>query len=150
MVVRTPAANAPTASSQGTALPRQVDPHVEVCASATAAKVGQIITVVGRAVDIGLAYYQVSLHDQGVANAALLAEITYANELKSQANASQVLELVTIEAHNDRLVVTLRARSPGQTQLSIGARGEVHYGYPGPATWAGGASAPVTFTVAAP
>ena len=123
IVVRTPAANAPTASSQGTALPRQVDPHVEVCASATAAKVGQTITVVGQAVDIGLAYYQVSLHDQGAATAALLAEITYANELKNQADSSQVLELVTIEAHNDRLVVTLRARSAGQTQLTVGARG---------------------------
>ncbi len=147
IVVRTPPASAPTALSMGTALPRRIDPHVEVCASAATVKVGDTLTVLGQAVDIGLPYYQVRLQDQGAASSALLAEVTYENQVKSQADVSQVLALVSVTARGDSLNVVLRARGPGRTQLVVTATGEVHYGYPGPATWSGGGSDPITLTV---
>src|SRR5262249_7831312 len=141
---------APTASSSGTALPRQVDPHVEVCASATSVKVGQTIMVLGQAVDIGLPDYLVLVQDQGAANGATLADITFDNHLRSQNRVTRVLELASVEAHNDRLAVSLRARAAGQTELTVAAQGEVHYGYPGPATNFGSYSSPITITVTAP
>ena len=45
-------------------------------------------------------------------------------------------------------VFVLRGRAPGVVQVRIAATGEVHYGYPGSATWSGGASDPITLTVA--
>ena len=150
IVVRTPPPSAPTEISSGTAVPRQVDPHVEACASATKASVGQTITVLGQAVDIGGADYLVQLQDQGAADPATLVEITFENQVRNRTAVSQVLELVTIEANNDKLVITLRAHAAGQTQLTIGAQGEVHLGYPGPATTGSGFSAPISFTITAP
>ncbi len=145
IVVRTPPPSAPTGT-----LPQQVDPHVELCASSTTAKVGETVTVVGQAVDIGFPYYQVRLRDQGAADFALLTEVTYLNQVRSRADVSPVLGLVSVEGQGDGLVVTLRARGAGHTQLVAIAEGEVHYGDPRGATWSSGVSDPITITATLP
>lgn len=52
-----------------------------------------------------------------------------------------------MHGESSRVVVTLRARAAGTVELMVNATGEVHYGYPGPATWAGGGSEKLTLTV---
>jgi hypothetical protein len=153
IVVRTPPPSAPTTSAMGTALPQRVDPHVELCASSTTVKVGETVTVVGQSVDIGFPYYDVRLKDQGAADFALLTEVTYLNQVKSRADVSQVLGLVSVEGQGDDLVVILRARGAGRTQLVASAEGEVHFGYNsynGPAMFLTGVSDPITITVTLP
>jgi hypothetical protein len=147
IVVRTPPPEAPTASSSGTALPRQVDPHVEICASAAQIRVGQTVTVIGQSVDIGLPYFTLSARDEGSGDRTQIAQVTYDNQVSGLQGGSQVLEFVAAEGSLSQVVVTLRAAAAGTTELVIGATGEIHYGYPGPATWAGGGSEPITIVV---
>jgi hypothetical protein len=147
IVVRTPPPDAPTASAYGTALPRQVDPHVEICASATRLRIGDTLTLRAQPVDIGLPDYVVSARDNGSADPHQIVQVSYDNHVTGTTAASQVLEFVSAQASMAELVLTLRARSAGTTELAVGASGEVHYGYPGPATWSGGGSQPITITV---
>jgi len=146
IVVRTPPASAPTASSHGTALPQRIDPHVEACASAAKVKVGDTLTVLGQAVDIVAPDYLVTLQDDGAADATTLTEISYDNQVKSRASASQVLSLVSVSANNSSLVLVLHAQAAGHAQLGILAHGEVHLG-PDLATIGDGRSEPLGLTV---
>ncbi len=145
---RTPPPGAPTRSPAplGTAV-GVVDPHVEICASAPTIRVGETVTVIGLVVDIGLAYYQLYLQDSGAPEAAQALEITYDGQVRSTAEASAVLDVVSTQAEMWQATFVLRGRAPGVVQVRIGATGEVHYGYPGPATWSGSSSDPITITV---
>lgn len=145
---RTPPPGAPTRSPSplGTAI-GYVDPHVEICASASVIRVGETVTVLGVVVDIGLAYYQLYLQDSGAPEAAQALEVTYDGQVRSTAEASAVLDVVSTQAEMRQATFVLRGRAPGVVRVQIGARGEVHYGYPGPATWGGGGSDPITITV---
>jgi len=125
-----------------------VNPHVEISANTTTLKVGELVTVTGEVVDIGLPYFMIALKDNGAAEFAQLAEVTYENEIKSSADVSQVLELVSAEGDYDRVVVILRAQAAGATEITIGATGEVHSS--GGAMWSGGSSQSLTITVASP
>jgi len=145
IVVRTPPASAPTASSNGTALPQQIDPHVEVCASATTVKVGDTLTVLAQVVDVGIPTYLVSLQDDGAADPGNLLLITFENVVQNRADVSQVLALVSATAHNNSLVLTLQARAAGHTELRVLAHGEIHAG--GSASVGDGESAPLSLTV---
>ena len=78
--------------------------------------------------------------DQGSADPLQIAQVTYDNQVKGLPGASQVLEFVAAVGSQTQVVVTLRARAAGTTEVEIGATGEIHYGYPGPATWGGGGS----------
>lgn len=124
------------------------DPHVEISADTTTLAVGDLITVTGQAVDIGLPYFQVSLKDSGAAEFEPLVEVTYENEIRGSTDVSQVLELVSAEGDYDQVVITLRARAAGSTEIAISATGEVHssQGY----MWSGGGSESLTITVTSP
>ena len=148
IVTRTPPPSAPTVAANGTAVPgRRVDPHVEVCASATTVSVGQQVTLVGQVVDIGLPYFFLMVRPAGVGDFQQWLAVTYNNEIKAQADSAEPLELVSAHGDMYQLVVVLRARSAGAVDVAVNATGEVHYGYPGPAMWAGGSSSPLTLVV---
>ncbi len=148
IVTRTPPPSAPTTTVNGTAVPgRRVDPHVEVCASATTVSVGQQITLVGQVVDIGLPYFFLMVRPAGTGDFQQWVAITYNNEIKGQADSAEPLELVSARADMYQIGVVLRARSAGAVDVAVNATGEVHYGYPGPAMWAGGNSSPLTLVV---
>jgi hypothetical protein len=147
IVVRTPLPSAPTEVGGRLTPPRQIDPHIELCASATTLKVGGTLILAAQAVDVGLPYYSVLAQDAGAAQAAVLVQITFENNITASADVSHVLALVEARANGNNLTVSLRARAAGQVQLSVAASGEVHYGYPGPATMAGGGSVPLSITV---
>jgi hypothetical protein len=124
------------------------DPHVEISADATTLAIGDLVTVTGQAVDIGLPYFYVSLKDSGAIEFAELVAVTYENQIKNSADVSQVLELVSVEGDYGQAVITLRARAVGSTEIAISATGEVHssQGY----MWSGGGSEPLTITVTGP
>jgi len=146
---RTPAPSAPTRVPAGpSARTGQVDPHVEICASTQALKVGDTVTVIGVPVDIGLPYYDLAIKDSGMAEYAQIVQVTYDNKMKNWTGTSAVLEFVSAEGKMNRVVFVLRARAAGITQVRINATGEIHYGYPGPATWSGGGSESLAITVA--
>jgi hypothetical protein len=124
------------------------DPHVEISADATTLAIGDLVTVTGQAVDIGLPYFQIMLKDNGAAEFAPLVEVTYENEIRGSADVSQILELVSAEGDYGQAVITLRARAAGSTEIAFSATGEVHssQGY----MWSGGGSEPLTITVTGP
>jgi hypothetical protein len=148
IVIRTPPPSAPTAVVDGTPLPgRRVDPHVEVCASATTVSVGQSLTLVGQVVDIGLPYFYVMVRPAGAGEFRQWLGVTYNNEIKAQSDSGEPLEVVSARGDMHQLVVVLRARSAGAVDVVVNATGEVHYGYPGPAMWEGGGSNALTLVV---
>ena len=124
-----------------------MDPHVEVCASATTVSVGQSIILLAQVVDIGLPYFNVMVRPAGGGEFQPWLTVTYSNEIKTQADSAEPLELVSAHGDMHQLVVVLRARSAGAVDVVVNATGEVHYGYPGPAMWEGGGSNPLTLVV---
>jgi hypothetical protein len=146
---RTPAPNAPTVVSSGAGQPeRQVDPHVEICAGATRLKVGDRFVVLGMPVDVGLPIYTLSIKDSGATEEAFVG-VDYNNKLSPSRGASRVLEVEAAKGEMRLVAFLLRAREPGAAVIGISASGEIHYGYPGPATWAGGGSESLSITVEA-
>jgi hypothetical protein len=124
-----------------------VNPHVALCASAQTLKVGESVTLFGQAVSIGLPYFNLVVRPAEGGDFQPWMTVTYANELKSQVDAGGPLEVVSMVGGSSQVTVVLRARAVGAIQVAINATGEVHYGYPGPAIWAGGGSDPLTLTV---
>ncbi len=148
IVVRTPVPEAPTASVGGTPQSdRQVDPHVELCAGNRSVRAGNPVVVLAQAVDIGLPIYQVMVRDAGAADFVPLVQVSYDNQVKILEGHSQVLAYHAVQVQGNQMVVELLAVAPGTAEIAISATGEVHYGYPGPATWAGGGSEPLAITV---
>jgi hypothetical protein len=125
--------------------PITVDPRVELVASATTLKVGEILTIKGVPVDIGLPYYYVVIRDDGVQDMTPMVMVTYENILKFQDGTSQVFEFVSAEGSNNQVIVELRAKAPGVTTVSIDATGEIHSS--AGTTWSGGGSGSVVITV---
>jgi hypothetical protein len=154
LATRTPAPSAPTyvpndtsATPDPSAPARRVDPHVEVCASATQLKVGEMLTVFAQPVDIGLPIYSLTARDASNVEWEPLAQVSNDNQVKPLPGASAVLAFVSAQGQMRAATFVLRARAAGSVTLVVGATGEVHYGYPGPATWAGGSSAPLVIQV---
>ena len=145
---RTPAPNAPTAVSSGGQPARQIDPHIEICAGATRIKVGDRFVVLGVPVDVGLPIYSLRVQDRGATEAAFFG-VDYNNKPSPSRGASRVLEVEAAKGEMRLVAFLVRAREPGSAEISISASGEIHYGYPGPATWAGGGSESLTITVEA-
>jgi hypothetical protein len=119
-------------------LAEQTDPHIEIDLSQTLYKVGDIITIVGQVVDIGLPYYTVIVRDEGVQDAPPVAEVTYENQVTLKENSSKVLELQSASATMNQITLTFLAKSAGKTTVTIQAIGEVHQGSGGAALWQGG------------
>jgi hypothetical protein len=146
---RTPAPSAPTFVPSGVVQRAgQVDPHVEICAGATRLKVGDRFVVLGVPVDVGLPIYTLSIKDSGTTEVAMVT-VDYENKRRPSRGASRVLEVEAAKGEMRVVAFLLRAQEPGSAEISIGATGEIHYGYPGPATWAGGGSESLSITVEA-
>lgn len=138
-----PAINTNGGTQQGV----QVDPHVEILASQTDLRVGDIFTVTGRPVELGLPYFYLIVRDEGVQQEEPLVQVTYDNQVKPMTGASQVLEIVSAEGKMDLATFHLKAISPGQTTITISATGEVNVGSSGSFMWSGAGSGDVLITV---
>ena len=146
---RTPAPSAPTFVPSGVVQRAgQVDPHVEICAGATRLKVGDRFVVLGVPVDVGLPIYTLSIKDGGATEAAFFG-VDYNNKPSPSRGASRVPEVEAVKGEMRLVAFVVRAREPGSAEIHISASGEIHYGYPGPATWAGGGSESLSITVEA-
>jgi hypothetical protein len=148
VVVRTPPPEAPTASVSGTPDPnRRIDPHVAVCASATTVAVRQRVALVGRAVDIGLPAWTLSARENGLGDFEPIVEISGDGQVSLVGSARHVLGFIEAQVFLGEVVLHFVAQAPGSVEWRLSATGEIHYGYPGPATWGGGASEVVTIQV---
>lgn len=151
IVVRTPAPAAPTSSANGTPLPHvQVDPHVAVCLNAPEVTVGNPVVLVARAVDIGQPAWTLHAREGGTGEFEPIVEISGVGQVSLVGTARQVLGFVEAERSLDGVVLHFEALSPGQVEWRLSATGEIHYGYPGPAMFAGGTSEVVTVYVTGP
>ncbi len=104
------------------------------------------MVIVGEAVDLGMALYTLSAQDQDSEDAALSIGSDGANQL-TVTGSSQVLDHISTDMTWWQATFVLQASGPGTVEVSIGASGEIHYGYPGPATWGYGTSEMLTITV---
>ena len=153
IVVRTPPPEAPTASVSGTASPNDfVDPHVELCAGSLEVAVGSTVQLTAQAVDIGLAIYQVSVRPEGAAEFAPLVEVTYDNQVRnlSADPIGEAFVFSQAQGSLNEMTLELLATAPGTLEVRVSATGEIHYGYPGPATWGGGGSEVLVLTAVGP
>ncbi len=148
VATRTPPPGAPTyVPMSPNETPGYVDPHVEICSSSARVQVGDTVTVMGEPVGIGLPYFTLHAVGPGAAPAVSLGEVTYDNEFRPSGEHSDAVELVSATGDMHEVAFELRALRPGPVNVWIAATGEVHYGYPGPATWAGGGSDTILITI---
>jgi hypothetical protein len=141
VIVRTPPPEAPTSSTNGTPNPnRRVDPHVAVCVSASELAVGERLALVGQAVDIGQPAWNLSARENGQGDFERIVEISGTGQVSLEGTSRSLLSFIEAQVFNGRVVLHFEAAAPGEVEFILSATGEVHYGYPGPATWSGGAS----------
>jgi hypothetical protein len=122
-----------------------VDPRVELEVTLQTLAVGETITVTGRPVDIGAPVYVLTLRDEGVQEAEPVVEVDANNQQTPGSGKSQVLELVSIQASADQVVLVLRGIAPGATTLTITARGQIQE--EGEGTFEGFGSGEILLTV---
>lgn len=145
--IRPPPPGAPTLvpSGQGQET-RYVDPHVAVCMPQGTVIVGNVFRIYAQAVDVGMPVYQLRLTDGNGAQGSV--RINPSTMVVENLEIPTGLELVGVEVINTwNVAFVLRARQPGMLEGSVYASGEIHYGYPGPATWSGGNSDVFSFEV---
>ena len=107
-----------------------------------------MVTIMGYPVDLGLPYYTLLYrNDPDAGKPAWILEVTYDNQVKRLVEGTEPLEFVSVAASNSWVEIVLRAVRPGSAAYFISATGEIHYGYPGPATWGGGGSETILITV---
>ncbi len=148
VATRTPPPGAPTYVPGGPNPPRgPVDPHLEICASAATLRVGDTLTITGVPVDIGLPYYMLLVKDGDSAIYTHVSEVTYENKPRGDPLPSALFEFVSAQASMREVTFVIRATHSGTATVRISASGEIHYGYPGPATFSGGSSDPLLITV---
>jgi hypothetical protein len=141
-ITRTPPPNAPTRiPSAGIYEVRYVDPHVALCADPNLVAVGQQVIVYAQAIDIGMPFFMLRIRE---GNHGEFQEFVRVNDqVNVSPEASMLLEFGDIEResqYSSEISFVFTARQAGTVEITVGATGEVHYGYPGPATWAGGGS----------
>lgn len=128
VVRRAPPENAPTRIPfNGTpdANPHYIDPYVAVCVTKPVAKVGDTVRIFAQAISIGMPKYTLTQTD---ATGEPITEDIPTLILTGTAETEWKMEYI------------FTAAQPGTVYFSIYAGGEIHYGYPGPATWGGGNS----------
>ncbi len=141
IIVRTPPPEAPTASVNGTPSPHlRVDPHVETCLNAPEVAVGERLALVGQAVDIGFPIWTLSARENGQGDFESIVATTFDKQVSVEGTARTLLGFVEAQIFQNQIVLHFIALAPGEVEYVLSASGEVHYGYPGPATWSGGAS----------
>lgn len=136
----------PAVDSGGEPTSIAVDPHVEIEASQTTLKVGEFLTVVGRAVGIGRPYYYLNVRDEGIQDALPMVQVTYNNQVTRLEAASLMLELVSAEGSKDEVTFMLHAKEVGVTSITISATGDIQ-GSTDEGTWSGGGSGTIVITV---
>ncbi len=141
-VRRTPPPGAPTRiPSAGIDEVRYVDPHVALCAAPNPVTVGQQVVVYAQAIDIGMPFFMLRINEGN--DSAFVEFVRVNDQLNLSPEASTLLEFVDIEResqYSSKIAFVFATRQTGTIEIAIDATGEVHYGYPGPATWAGGGS----------
>jgi hypothetical protein len=148
VVVRTPPPEAPTVTVGGTPDPnRRVDPHVAVCLSAATLAVGQRVALVGRAVDIGHPAWTLHARENGAGDFEPIVQVSGTGDVSLVGTARQLLFFVEAQRFLGEIILHFEAQAPGRVEWRLSASGEVHYGYPGPATWSGGASDILTLDI---
>lgn len=125
----------------------EFDPHVIIEVERTELVLGEMLTIVGRPVQIGKPYYSLSVRDEGVQDEQLLAYVSYENEVVQASGTSQILEIVSAQANMTQVDFVLHATGIGVTTVTIVASGEIHVGYPGPEMIVGDGSGSVLITV---
>jgi len=124
----------------------QINPRVELRANATTIKVGDTVTVTAQAIDLGLPIFYIRVKD-GTGDFQEMAQITYDNKTRNVKDVSKILEFVSGSGGLTQATLVFRGRAAGTASIQINATGEIHYGYPGPATFGGGSSPVVTIQV---
>ena len=148
LATRTPLPGAPTYIPGGPNPPRgPVDPHIELCGNASTVHVGETLTLVAKTVDIGLPYFILTIRDGEPATDRRIVQVTYDNRTQGSTRASALFDLVSAKAGMYEATFVLRPRQAGIAIVTVSATGEIHYGYPGPATYAGGNSEPAVVKV---
>ncbi len=148
LATRTPPPGAPTYIPGGPNPPRgPVDPHIEVCGSALTIRVGETITLTAKPVDIGLPYFMLGVKDDEQTSYTQIVLVTYDNRIQGPTHASALFELVSARGSISEATFVLRALHAGTATIGVSATGEIHYGYPGPATWAGGSADPAVVQI---
>ncbi|MBN2501037.1 MAG: hypothetical protein JXB38_09695 [Anaerolineales bacterium] len=139
---RTPPPAAPTRiPSEGIDEVRYVDPHVELCAAPNSVPVGQQVVVYAQTIDIGLPFFTLWIKEDIRGEFHKFVRVNDQRNVSPEASA--LLEFVDIDResqYSNRIAFVFTARQAGTIEITVDATGEVHYGYPGPATWAGGGS----------
>ena len=141
IIVRQPPPDSPTRmpmrSSLSTPAPGGVpmDVHVAYCVSDDDIRVGDEWHIHVRVIDMGLPVYQAVITNVETQellaryNPAVPSDFAYESDLDS-------LTLLSMTTYNQwEAVFTFVANKPDVIQISLYASGEVHFGYPGPATW---------------
>lgn len=124
----------------------QVNPRIELRLSATTIKMGEAVTVTAQAIDLGLPIFYIRVKD-GTGDFQELVQITYDNKTRNAKDVSKILEFVSGSGGLNQATLVLRGRAAGTASLQVNATGEIHYGYPGPATFGGGSSPVITIQV---
>ena len=151
IVTRTPPPEAPTASSFGTPLPDvRVDPHIEVCLNAPEVTIGNPVVLVGQAVDIGLPAWTLAARENDTGDFEPVVQISGDGQVTLLGEARTVLSFVEAETSLNGVVLHFQAEAEGKVEWQLSANGEIHYGYPGPATFAGAVADVVTVYVTRP
>jgi hypothetical protein len=147
--IRQPPATAPTRIPSGPGKEaRYVDPHVAMCMSEEMIRVGNTFRIYAQAVDIGLPIYELRLTDENDGQFQIRVNPSTMELVLEDDALANGLELVAVEMIDTwNVAFVLRAQQPGTLQGDIHASGEIHYGYPGPATWSGGFSDVFSFEV---
>ena len=138
IIVRQPPPDSPTRmpsaiSTQQVGTP--MDVHVAYCISDTDIRVGDEWHIHVRVIDMGLPVYQAFITNVETQellaryNPAVPSDFTYESDLDS-------LTLSSMTTYNQcDAMFTFVANKPDVIQISLYANGEVHFGYPGLATW---------------
>jgi len=112
---------------------RVVDPYVTVCADRATLAVGETLTLEVQSFDIGLPYFRMSVA-AGTERPVEIGVTTYMGPMTPGAPFTG-LELLAATGTMSQAEFTLRALQPGTYSLTVLVNGEIHYGYPGPASW---------------
>jgi hypothetical protein len=139
---RTPPPGAPTFIPNNSTPPGDyVDPHVELCTTSNPVTVGQEFAVAAEAIDIGMPYFTFNVRDGGSGEFESL--VWARTDVTVFPEVSEMLEFVRLERASpyvNEASFVFVARQAGIIDVRVSASGEVHYGYLGPAMWAGGGS----------
>jgi hypothetical protein len=102
------------------------EPHVVLCTETTTLQPAEVVWIIAESTNLGLPIFQIALRDAAMAEFVTVAEVDYANQVRRWEPRSRVLEPVAVCGERERLAVAFRALAPGETEVRVTGRGEVH------------------------